>query len=227
VLGFKLLHDLIPTIVGNCLDNEQHNPTNGDALQYTTGGLLVWRKADNWTAFTDGYRTWVNGPHGLQERLNSQHFAWEGSGSGAGPQFITPSPVQLLQDLYILINQKDYAAAYALWANPPVPYPQFVAGYATTAHVDAAFGQPEGNSAMGHIGVDIPTVLVAVQASGSVQAFAGCYTVTMLDPGVLPPGSPVPPWMIQVAEIHSLPGVISLSDAAAQAALASPCPGHS
>jgi len=77
VLGFKTMHDLIPAKVGTCLQNEGHNPTNGDAIQQTTGGLLVWRKLDNWTAFTDGYRTWVNGPTGLQQRLNTQRFAWE------------------------------------------------------------------------------------------------------------------------------------------------------
>ena len=37
----------------------------------------MWRKADNWTAFTDGYRTWINGPHGLQARLNTEQFDWE------------------------------------------------------------------------------------------------------------------------------------------------------
>src|SRR4051794_26833082 len=51
-LGFKALHDQIPDIVGDCVSDEAHNPDNGDAFQQTTGGLLVWRKADNWTAFT-------------------------------------------------------------------------------------------------------------------------------------------------------------------------------
>lgn len=77
VLGFKALHDMIPAKVGNCLTNEYHNAQNGDGLQQTIGGLLVWRKADNWTAFTDGYRTWVNGPNGLQQRLNTERFAFE------------------------------------------------------------------------------------------------------------------------------------------------------
>jgi hypothetical protein len=77
VLGFATLHSLIPPIVGSCVTNEQHNPANGDGLQLTTNGLLVWRKSDNFTAFTDGYHTWVNGPFGLQERLNSQRFFWE------------------------------------------------------------------------------------------------------------------------------------------------------
>ena len=82
VLGFATIKALIdeaegPEKVGQCLENEHFNPENGDALQQTTGGLLVWRKADNWTAFTDGYRTWINGPYGLQVRLNTERFDWE------------------------------------------------------------------------------------------------------------------------------------------------------
>ena len=77
-LGFKVLHDMIPETVGQCIENEWHNPYNGDGLQRTTKGLEVWRKIDNWTAFTDGYWTWVNGPLGLQQRLNSERFDWEG-----------------------------------------------------------------------------------------------------------------------------------------------------
>ncbi|HEU5315851.1 MAG TPA: hypothetical protein VFX49_07040 [Chloroflexota bacterium] len=78
VLGFATLRELVgPDVVGECVEDERHNPVNGDALQATTGGLLVWRKADNWTAFTDGYRTWVNGPFGLEQRLNTERFPWE------------------------------------------------------------------------------------------------------------------------------------------------------
>ncbi|MCC7103569.1 MAG: hypothetical protein IT307_00365 [Chloroflexi bacterium] len=76
-LGFKTLHDMVPDVVGSCLENERHNPENGDGLQRTTGGLLVWRKADNWTAFTDGTTTWVNGPLGLQSRPSGDRFPWE------------------------------------------------------------------------------------------------------------------------------------------------------
>jgi plastocyanin len=75
VLGFATLAAVIPQ-VGQCLDSQNFAP-NGDALQHTSGGLLVWRKADNWTAFTDGYRTWVNGPQGIQQRLNTARFPWE------------------------------------------------------------------------------------------------------------------------------------------------------
>jgi hypothetical protein len=76
-LGFKMIRDQIPQTVGDCLVDEHFNPENGDSLQETTRGLLVWRKADNFTAFTDGYRSWVNGPFGLQQRLNTERFPWE------------------------------------------------------------------------------------------------------------------------------------------------------
>lgn len=80
VLGFKAIHDLIPAVVGNCLEEQRTDPASGDALQQTTNGLLVWRRADNWTAFTDGSTTWVNGPSGLEARPNGERFPWE-----AGP----------------------------------------------------------------------------------------------------------------------------------------------
>lgn len=81
-LGFKTLHDLDPVDIGSCTNNQGY-AANGDAVQMTTRGMLVWRKADNFTAFTDGSRTWVNGPFGVQERLNTERFAWESSGQGA------------------------------------------------------------------------------------------------------------------------------------------------
>ena len=82
VLGFATLKTLINLSegqdkVGDCLENERFDPVRGEALQQTAGGLLVWHRADNWTAFTDGYRTWVNGPSGLQSRLNTEQFDWE------------------------------------------------------------------------------------------------------------------------------------------------------
>ena len=77
VLGFKTLQAMIPDTVGACLENEQQHPGKGVTLQRTTNGLLVWQKASNHTAFTDGYRTWVSGPFGLRQRLNTEQFPWE------------------------------------------------------------------------------------------------------------------------------------------------------
>src|SRR5919198_5930340 len=85
LFGFKALHDLIPDIVGDCTTDEQH-AANGDGLQFTTRGLMVWRKADNWTAFTDGSTTWINGPEGIASRPNAgPPFDWEAP-PAAAPQ---------------------------------------------------------------------------------------------------------------------------------------------
>src|SRR6266542_3885188 len=78
VVGFAALRDLVVAQkVGSCLEDEHFNLENGNAEQRTSGGLLVWRKVDNFTAFTDGGTTWVNGPNGLQSRPNGERFAWE------------------------------------------------------------------------------------------------------------------------------------------------------
>ena len=75
-LGFKALADQVPSVVGSPIEDE-HWGDSGDSLQQTTKGLMAWRKADNWTAFTDGSWTWVNGPYGVQDRPNGVRFGWE------------------------------------------------------------------------------------------------------------------------------------------------------
>jgi Domain of unknown function (DUF4352) len=92
VAGFDTLRSLAGAQrVGDCLQDQQFDPATGDATQRTTGGLLVWRKADNWTAFTDGFRTWINGPTGLAQRLNSQRFTWESDAGAPGTTLFVPT----------------------------------------------------------------------------------------------------------------------------------------
>ncbi|HEX9014380.1 MAG TPA: alpha/beta hydrolase-fold protein [Chloroflexota bacterium] len=81
-LGFKVLADALAGVAGVPVTDERY-AANGDSLQQTTTGLMVWRKADNWTAFTDGYWTWVNGPYGPQQRGNDERFDWETSAQAA------------------------------------------------------------------------------------------------------------------------------------------------
>jgi hypothetical protein len=81
VLGFAVLHSLDPADIGPCA-SAQTFAANGDAQQATAHGLMAWRKADNWTAFTNGYQTWINGPTGLAKRLNGQRFSWEANPDG-------------------------------------------------------------------------------------------------------------------------------------------------
>ncbi len=81
ILGFKSLHDLDVSDTGDCTENQAF-AANGDAQQHTTAGLMAWRKADNWTVFTNGYWTWINGPNGLATRLNTERFTGEANPDG-------------------------------------------------------------------------------------------------------------------------------------------------
>lgn len=101
-LGFADLAGLLGERAGTCLENQRVTPA-GDAEQRTSRGLMVWRKADNWTAFTDGARTWINGPNGLQERSNTERFPWEPAAPAGtaplveGTQLGLPAPGPTLQ----------------------------------------------------------------------------------------------------------------------------------
>lgn len=77
VLGFAAIREQIGAeTVGDCLEN-QITLAGGDARQRTTKGELIWRKTDSVTAFTDGHRTWLIGPYGLESRLNTERLSWE------------------------------------------------------------------------------------------------------------------------------------------------------
>ena len=143
VLGFQTLDNSISTIVGACVDNQAF-ATNGDALQHTTNGLMVWRKADNFTAFTNGDQTWVNGPCGVQQRSNAQRFQWETGGQGCGlatsapasgdngtiPGMVNNVPPSLTSqaDGTTLVNGRGYSLTLpAGWKTYTSASPQLVA----------------------------------------------------------------------------------------------------
>lgn len=77
ILGFKTLHDIDPDSIGDCVENESHNPINGDALQHTTKGLMVWRKLSNDMAFTTGPQTLVVNGRGARWRSSYSRFSDE------------------------------------------------------------------------------------------------------------------------------------------------------
>jgi hypothetical protein len=114
-LGFKAIHDQVPDIVGDCLADAAPKP-NGDVQQPTANGLLVWRKADNWVAFTNGAETWVNGPFGLESRLNTRAFAWEMLQGFPGVAMVPPSWLPPFTDL-VLVEQDS--ASYELAYGDP------------------------------------------------------------------------------------------------------------
>ena len=77
--AFVALQQALPAS-GQCAGDEQHL-ANGDMVQSSTAGMFVFRQTSHTPAFTDGYRTWVLGPLGLQSRLNAERFPWEGGGT--------------------------------------------------------------------------------------------------------------------------------------------------
>ncbi len=114
VLGFLTIQQQIPQIVGQCVTNEMFD-AQGNSNQITTGGMMQWRKADNFTAFTDGFRSWVNGPCGLEMRLNSQRFPWEANPEGLP---VVPSACQA---------QAPVAPPAPILPPQPVPIIEFTA----------------------------------------------------------------------------------------------------
>jgi hypothetical protein len=194
VAGFKALADQIPNVVGACTGNEYHDG-QGNGFQNTTNGLMEWRRADNWTAFTNGHMTWVNGPNGVESRLNNQRFAWEANPAGlphAGPPPVpnnyydnrsTPQAVML--SLVNALNRKEYLRAYSYWepnAQGLAPFPQFQAGYAQTATTQVNFGTIGGSVGAGQQFYTVPTHLVATTTSGEHQSFVLCYVLHLASP---------------------------------------------
>ena len=78
VLGFAKLRDQLGAdTVGPCMENQREVPGNGTAVQRTARGTMVYRPQDNSMMFTDGARTWIDGPRGLLDRPANQRFEWE------------------------------------------------------------------------------------------------------------------------------------------------------
>ncbi|MSQ23762.1 MAG: hypothetical protein EXR58_04295 [Chloroflexi bacterium] len=135
-LGFLAIQQQIPVEVGGCLEDEYFNTGNGNAEQHTAaagnGGLLVWRKADNWTAYTDGYRSWVNGPFGLESRLNTERFPWENDPPA------TPTPVVVPTSLPTFTPFATAIPSPSATATPNVPTVYI------TWSIDPSTGAPSG-----------------------------------------------------------------------------------
>ncbi len=115
-LGFAAMASQLGATTGVPMENEHYGP-NGDSLQLTTTGLMVWRKADNWTAFTDGCRSWVSGPHGVQERGNDERFQWEADDLRSALQTIASTPFDAAAEEAALAMVNASRAQYGV---PPV-----------------------------------------------------------------------------------------------------------
>ncbi|HEV2126354.1 MAG TPA: hypothetical protein VGW38_26655, partial [Chloroflexota bacterium] len=167
VLGFATLNQLIPDIAGDCLDDERHIPGSDQTVQPTTRGLMVWRKSDGLTVFTDGHRTWINGPNGLAVRLNTERFSWE-----ADPvQQAAPPPVPVP------------VPAPAPPAPQTPPRGSGTAGALLPGHrIVAYYGNPR-SAAMGILG-ELPPEQMLDSLEAQAQAYAALDPTTPVQPAL-------------------------------------------
>lgn len=66
--GFKAMHDQIPGVIGDCLDNEYYVPMIDESgpgmAQHTANGELRWQAAGNQLTFRNGSELWSYGQNG-------------------------------------------------------------------------------------------------------------------------------------------------------------------
>jgi phosphohistidine phosphatase SixA len=78
-LGFATMRDLVgEATAGRCLEDERQMPSNGNADQRTSTGLLVYRALDQCVLFVGATQTWINRDGAAVTRPNDQRFEWEG-----------------------------------------------------------------------------------------------------------------------------------------------------
>ena len=83
----RLENSLDRRTIGSCTAAPITAP-NGDIVQPTTAGLIVVRSLDGRAAFTDGVRTWIDGPSGVQRRMNGDRFSWESATRDVVPDVV-------------------------------------------------------------------------------------------------------------------------------------------
>lgn len=96
-------------------------------------------------------------------------------------------------DYYDLINQGEFASAYAQWLTPTshgLPsdyrplYSNYVTGYGDTVYVTVYAGDaqaiPSFNRRNYHVAY-VPAVLVGQHTDGNFVAYSGCYAIGVLD----------------------------------------------
>ncbi len=113
--------------------------------------------------------------------------------------------VQVLEQYYRAVNQRDFRSAYLLWGDSGrasgQSFEQFQAGYARTDSVMATIGRPGGvEGAAGSRYIEVPVTLQAWSGPGVPQRFTGTYVLrrSMVD-GATPAQRR---WHIYSAELH-------------------------
>lgn len=108
----------------------------------------------------------------------------------------------VIESLYNAINRDEYLRAWSYFAIAiddqdeavkQADFEEFAAGYAQTESVLVLVGAEMTDGAAGTIYYTIPVAIEAANADGSVQSFAGCYTLRLTQPAAqeIPPFRPL------------------------------------
>jgi hypothetical protein len=106
------------------------------------------------------------------------------------------TPQGVILSLYNAINRHEFVRAYSYWesnAQDLPSFPQFEQGYQNTASVQVTLGQVGGDAGAGQFYYTVPVVLGSESTSGTLQTYAGCYTLHLANPSVqgAPPFQPL------------------------------------
>jgi len=135
------------------------------------------------------------------------------------------APEEVIGALYAAINRRDFAYAYALWADRGAAsgqsYADFAAGYTTTDHVAIGTKRRYIQGAAGSSYGCVAIVLLAAERDGTTRSFAGTYLLRRSN--VVPGGDPN--WRIVRARIGQLDHIVMPEGDEAAALLdAAACP---
>lgn len=87
-------------------------------------------------------------------------------------------PEQVIASYFNAINRQEYQRAYGYWESPTQTYTDFVAGFATTASVNAVIRIPNMvEGAAGSLYTAIPTLILATHTDGSRHVYRACYVL--------------------------------------------------
>ncbi len=121
----------------------------------------------------------------------------------------------LMRSYYNAVNRQEYARAWSYFAEPPADYAAFAAGYAQTASVELALGEPVSEGAAGSVYTSLPMAIRATDTAGKVSVFGGCATIRQLQAAIQDP--PFRPIQIDAAHLAE-------TDAGLDAAVPAECP---
>ena len=105
------------------------------------------------------------------------------------------TPEKLVQSYYNAISKKQYTRAYGYFSQgfAPKDYQSWVKGYADTKSVSVQFGSTQPDPGAGQIYWALPVAISALKTDGTIEVYAGCYTIHQTNPGMQtdPPYQPM------------------------------------